>query len=45
MSKVVMGLIFFPRGGSAQVARYLARSLADDGWDTTVATRVAGCAG
>ena len=35
--KVVMGLIFFPRGGSAQVARYLSRSLADDGWDVVVA--------
>src|SRR5918999_2079943 len=35
--RAVMGLLFFPRGGSAQVARYLARSLADDGWDVTVA--------
>jgi glycosyltransferase involved in cell wall biosynthesis len=35
--RVVMGLIFFPRGGSAQVARYLSRSLAGDGWDVTVA--------
>jgi glycosyltransferase involved in cell wall biosynthesis len=32
-----MGLIFFPRGGSAQVARYLARSLPDSGWDVTIA--------
>jgi glycosyltransferase involved in cell wall biosynthesis len=32
-----MGLIFFPRGGSAQVARYLARSLPRAGWDVTVA--------
>jgi glycosyltransferase involved in cell wall biosynthesis len=32
-----MGLIFFPRGGSAQVARYLARSLPDAGWDVSIA--------
>jgi glycosyltransferase involved in cell wall biosynthesis len=32
-----MGLLFFPRGGSAQVARYLARSLPRAGWDVTVA--------
>jgi glycosyltransferase involved in cell wall biosynthesis len=32
-----MGLLFFPRGGSAQVARYLARSLPDAGWDATIA--------
>jgi glycosyltransferase involved in cell wall biosynthesis len=35
--RVVMGLIFFPRGGSAQVVRYLARSLPDAGWDPTIA--------
>jgi glycosyltransferase involved in cell wall biosynthesis len=35
--RAVMGLIFFPRGGSAQVARYLARSLPAAGWDVTVA--------
>ena len=33
--RVVMGLLFFPRGGSAQVACYLARSL--PGWDVTIA--------
>jgi glycosyltransferase involved in cell wall biosynthesis len=33
--RAVMGLVFFPRGGSAQVARYLARSL--PGWDVTIA--------
>jgi glycosyltransferase involved in cell wall biosynthesis len=33
--RAVMGLMFFPRGGSAQVARYLARSL--PGWDVTIA--------
>jgi glycosyltransferase involved in cell wall biosynthesis len=35
--RAVMGLLFFPRGGSAQVARYLARSLSGAGWDVTVA--------
>jgi glycosyltransferase involved in cell wall biosynthesis len=35
--RVVMGLIFFPRGGSAQVVRYLARSLPDAEWDPTIA--------
>ena len=32
-----MGLMFFPRGGSSQVARYLARSLPESGWDCTLA--------
>ncbi len=36
-SQVVMGLLFFPRGGSAQVARYLAGSLPDAGWDVSIA--------
>jgi glycosyltransferase involved in cell wall biosynthesis len=31
-----MALLFFPRGGSAQVARYMARSLPDAGWDVTL---------
>jgi glycosyltransferase involved in cell wall biosynthesis len=31
-----MALIFFPRGGSAQVARSLARALPAHGWDVTV---------
>src|SRR4051812_13609790 len=34
--RVVMSLMFFPRGGSAQVARYMARSLPDAGWDVTL---------
>jgi glycosyltransferase involved in cell wall biosynthesis len=34
--RVVMGLLFFPRGGSAQVTRSLARSLIGQGWDVTV---------
>jgi glycosyltransferase involved in cell wall biosynthesis len=36
--RAVMGLLFFPRGGSAQVARYLARSLPGAGWEVTLAT-------
>lgn len=36
--RVVMALMFFPRGGSAQVARYLGRFLPDTGWDVTLAT-------
>ena len=30
--KLVMGLQFYPRGGSAQVTRYLMAALANDGW-------------
>ena len=41
--RAVMGLMFFPRGGSAQVARYLARSL--PGWDVTIACGSLGAAG
>jgi glycosyltransferase involved in cell wall biosynthesis len=33
-----MGLLFFPRGGSAQVARNLAFSLPRSGWDATILT-------
>jgi glycosyltransferase involved in cell wall biosynthesis len=33
---VAMGFYFFPRGGSAQVARYLCRALADTRWRPTV---------
>jgi len=32
-----MALTFFPRGGSSQVTRYLARALPDAGWDVSVA--------
>jgi glycosyltransferase involved in cell wall biosynthesis len=35
--RVVCGLFFFPRGGSAEVARALARALPDTGWGVTVA--------
>ena len=34
--RVVMGLMFYPRGGSAQVARMLARLLPASGWDVTL---------
>jgi glycosyltransferase involved in cell wall biosynthesis len=34
--RVVMALMFFPRGGSAQVARYVARALPGAGWDVTL---------
>jgi glycosyltransferase involved in cell wall biosynthesis len=33
-----MGLLFFPRGGSAHVARNLARCLPQAGWDATILT-------
>jgi glycosyltransferase involved in cell wall biosynthesis len=31
-----MSLMFFPRGGSAQVARYVSRALPGAGWDVTL---------
>jgi glycosyltransferase involved in cell wall biosynthesis len=34
--RALMGLMFFPRGGSAQVTRYLAAALEPHGWDATV---------
>lgn len=34
--KIVMGLLFFPRGGSAQVTRYLAAALGDAGWPVSL---------
>lgn len=36
--RVVMALMFFPRGGSSQVVRYLARFLPATGWDVTLVT-------
>ena len=33
---MVMALMFFPRGGSSQVARYVARGLPEQGWDVTL---------
>ena len=32
-----MGLLFYPRGGSAQVVRYLAKALEGAGWSTSLA--------
>ena len=40
-----MALMFFPRGGSAQVARYMARALPGAGWDVTLLTGSLGPAG
>ena len=34
--RVLMGLLFFPRGGSAQVVRSLARTLPSQGWEVKV---------
>src|SRR5947209_10962523 len=34
--RVLMALMFFPRGGSAQVMRYMARELPNAGWDVTL---------
>src|SRR5215472_5804285 len=34
--RVLMGLLFYPRGGSAQVTRALARALPAQGWEVTV---------
>ena len=36
MRKALQVLIFFPRGGSAQVVRYLARDIASAGWSTRI---------
>jgi len=35
--RVTMGLLFYPRGGSAQVVRYLAKALESTGWSTSLA--------
>jgi glycosyltransferase involved in cell wall biosynthesis len=43
--RVVLGLFFFPRGGSAQVARALSRALAQAGWEVTLAAGSLGQAG
>ncbi len=34
--RLVSALMFFPRGGSAHVARALARALPEQGWDVTI---------
>src|SRR4051812_35402586 len=36
--RALMGLLFFPRGGSAHVARNLATSLPLAGWEATILT-------
>src|SRR3989304_5161413 len=36
--RVLMGIAFYPRGGSAQVVRYLSRALTERGHDVTVAS-------
>ena len=43
--RAVMGLMFFPRGGSSQVARYVGRALSDLGWDLTLVAGSLGDAG
>lgn len=43
--RIVMGLLFFPRGGSAQVTRYLAAALEDAGWPVSLVTGSLGVAG
>ena len=40
-----MALLFFPRGGSAQVARYMARALPASGWDVTLVSGSLGAPG
>ncbi|MFL5926885.1 MAG: glycosyltransferase family 4 protein [Gaiellaceae bacterium] len=44
-SRVCSALFFFPRGGSAQVARELARALPTAGWAMTLATGSLGASG
>ena len=43
--RALQALLFFPRGGSAQVARYLARSLPEHGWEAAIATGSLGAPG
>ena len=43
--RVLMGLLFSPRGGSAQVARYLGRFLPGAGWDVTLVAGSLGAPG
>jgi hypothetical protein len=35
--RLVSGIFFFPRGGSAQVARALCRALPTTGWEVSLA--------
>jgi glycosyltransferase involved in cell wall biosynthesis len=43
--RALLALIFFPRGGSAQVARYLAGALPASGWEATIACGSLGAVG
>ena len=43
--RVVMGLLFYPRGGSAYVVRYLSPALARAGWSVSLAVGSLGVAG
>lgn len=43
--RVVMALMFFPRGGSSHVVRNLARFLPEAGWDVTLLTGSLGAEG
>ena len=43
--RVVMGLLFYPRGGSAYVVRYLSPALARAGWSVSVVTGSLGVTG
>lgn len=43
--RVVMGLLFYPRGGSAYVVRYLSPALARAGWTVSLAVGSLGNAG
>jgi glycosyltransferase involved in cell wall biosynthesis len=43
--RVVMGLVFFPRGGSAYVVRYLSPALARAGWSVSLAVGSLGVPG
>jgi glycosyltransferase involved in cell wall biosynthesis len=43
--QVLQGLLFSPRGGSAQVVRYLSRCLADEGWRAAVLSGSLGAPG
>jgi len=43
--RIVMGLLFFPRGGSAYVVRYLSPALARAGWSVSLAVGSLGVPG
>jgi D-inositol-3-phosphate glycosyltransferase len=44
-ARVGMGLFFYPRGGSAQVVRYLSRALAEIGWSVPLVAGSLGARG